>query len=225
MEIRWYGQSAFLLTGEQSVFIDPFGDMSGAASRGMQFDYPAIEANAEVVVVTHEHVDHNGVEAVGGDPAVVRSTAGKHDSPAGPVTLVASEHDRAAGTERGPNTIACFTLDGLRVCHLGDLGQGELRPEQIEAIGEVDVLFIPAGAGPTIGGEEAAAVVRRLRPRLVVPMHYRTEALNFLDPPDEFLDALGATVERLEASSVVAKDVLGTPEEPVVALLAPPLGP
>jgi L-ascorbate metabolism protein UlaG (beta-lactamase superfamily) len=223
MEIRWFGQSAFLLSGEQSVFIDPFGDMSGAASRGMQFDYPAIDASADVVVVTHEHMDHNGVEAVGGDPAVVRSTAGKHASPVGEVVLVASEHDRAAGTERGPNTIACFTLDGLRVCHLGDLGQEMLRPEQLEAVGEVDVLFVPAGSGPTIGGEEAAAVVRGLRPRLVVPMHYRTEAVNFLDPPDAFLDALGARVERLDGSSVDVVEVLGTHEGPVVALLAPPL--
>ena len=222
MEIRWYGQSAFLLTGEQSVFVDPFGDMSGAASRGLQFDYPAIEASADVVVVTHEHFDHNGVESVGGEPDVVRSTAGKHESAAGEVVLVASEHDPSAGTERGPNTIACFTLDGLRVCHLGDLGQPALRPEQIAAVGEVDVLFIPAGAGPTIGGETAAAVVRELRPRLVVPMHYRTGAVNFLDPPDEFLDALGARVERLDSSSVVAEDVLGTRDEPVVALLATP---
>jgi L-ascorbate metabolism protein UlaG (beta-lactamase superfamily) len=223
MEIRWFGQSAFLLTGEQSVFIDPFGDMSGAASRGLQFDYPAIDASADVVVVTHEHFDHNGVEAVAGEPEVVRSTAGKHSSPVGEVLLVASEHDSAAGTERGPNTIACLTLDGLRICHLGDFGQPSLRPEQAEAVGEVDVLFMPAGGGPTIGGTEAAALVNELRPRLVVPMHYRTDAVNFLDPPDQFLDALGARIERLDSSSVVAEDVLGTREEPVVALLAPPV--
>ena len=90
------------------------------------------------------------------------------------VVAVASEHDDVAGTKRGPNTIFRFTLDGLRVCHFGDFGQSALRPEQQQAIGEVDVLFLPVGGGPTVGGESAAAIVRALRPRLVVPMHYRT---------------------------------------------------
>jgi L-ascorbate metabolism protein UlaG (beta-lactamase superfamily) len=94
--------------------------------------------------------------------------------------------------------------------------------EQREAIGEVDVLLLPVGGGPTVGGESAAAIVRALRPRLVVPMHYRTEAVNFLDPPDEFLAALGARVARLDDSELAAESLLGTAEEPTVAVLAPP---
>lgn len=92
------------------------------------------------------------------------------------------EHDDVAGTKRGPNTIFRFTLDGLRICHFGDFGQAELRAEQQRAIGDLDVLFLPVGGGPTVGGESAAAIVRTLRPRLVVPMHYRTSAVNFLEP-------------------------------------------
>jgi L-ascorbate metabolism protein UlaG (beta-lactamase superfamily) len=222
MRIRWFGQSAYLLTGEKRVFVDPFGDMSAAASRGIEFRYPAIEGvTADLLLVTHEHGDHNAIEAIGGDPVVLRSRAGTFDSPVGEVVAVASEHDTEAGTARGANTIVVFTLDGLRVCHLGDFGQPALRPEQREAIGAVDVLFVPAGGGPTIGGAEAAAVVRELAPRLVVPMHYRTEAVNFLDPPDAFLDALGAPVERAETSEVETETLLGT--ETVVALLAAPL--
>ena len=76
-----------------------------------------------------------------------------------------------------------FSLDDLVVCHLGDLGQFELRPEQRRALGEVDVLFVPVGGGPTIGGAVAAAVVRDLAPRLVVPMHHRTDAVDFLTRP------------------------------------------
>jgi L-ascorbate metabolism protein UlaG (beta-lactamase superfamily) len=223
MRIRWYGQSAFLMSGERTVFIDPFGAMEGLAERGVQFDYPPIEGvEADLLLVTHEHADHNAIEVVAGSPQILRSTAGTLDSPVGEVIAVASEHDAAAGTKRGPNTIFRFALDGLRVCHFGDFGQAELRAEQQRAIGELDVLFLPVGDGPTVGGESAAAIVRALRPRLVVPMHYRTDAVNFLEPPDAFLDALGASVERLDEDALEADRFLGSADRPTVALLAVP---
>jgi L-ascorbate metabolism protein UlaG (beta-lactamase superfamily) len=222
LRIRSYGQSAFLITGGHTVFIDPFGDMDGLAARGLQFDYPAIEGvEADLLLVTHEHPDHNAVEVIGGSPQILRSTAGSFESPVGEVVAIASEHDDVAGTQRGPNTIFCFTLDGLRLCHFGDFGQAALRREQQQAIGELDVLFLPVGDGPTVGGEPAAAIVRALRPRLVVPMHYRTDAVNFLDPPDAFLTALDARVERTE-NEIAAEQLLGTAAEPTVALLAVP---
>ena len=224
MRVRWYGQSAFLLTAESSVFIDPFGDMGDAlAARGLTFAYPRIEGvRADLLLVTHEHRDHNAVEAIDGSPVVLRSTAGRLDSPVGEVVAIASEHDDVAGTARGPNSIFCFSLGGLRVCHLGDLGQAALRPEQATAIGEVDVLIVPVGGGPTLGGEPAAAVVRALAPRLVIPMHYRTPRVSFLEPPDAFLEALGARVERLETSEAEIDALLGAREAPVVALFAAP---
>jgi L-ascorbate metabolism protein UlaG (beta-lactamase superfamily) len=223
MRIRWYGQSTFLISGEQSVFVDPFAPLEGVAEGGLRFDYPPVgEVEPDLLLITHEHFDHNAVDVVGGSPQILRSTAGTFESPVGEVVAVASEHDDAAGTQRGPNTIFRFTLDGLRLSHFGDFGQSELRAEQREAIGEVDVLLLPVGGGPTVGGEAAAAIVRALRPRLVVPMHYRTEAVNFLDPPDEFLAALGARVERVESSELEAEQFLGTAEDPTVALLAPP---
>ncbi len=192
MRVEWYGQSAFhLSTPEASVFIDPFGDLSAAmAGRDIQFDYPQIEGvTADLLLVTHEHADHNGVEAIGGDPAVLRSTAGRLQSPLGEVVAVASEHDEQAGTARGPNTIFVFELPGVRVCHFGDFGQSTLRPEQAEAIGAgVDLLILPVGAGPTIGAEGAAAIVQRLAPRWVVPMHYRTPRIGFLDTAEAFLE-------------------------------------
>jgi L-ascorbate metabolism protein UlaG (beta-lactamase superfamily) len=226
MQIHWYGQSAFLLTGEQHrVFIDPFGDLANAspARSGWSWPFPLIEGvDADLLLVTHDHLDHNGVEAIGGDP-VVLAKAGTHESPLGEVVGIASEHDSVAGTERGPNTIFRFTLDGTTVAHFGDFGQPALRAEQREALGDVDVLFLPIGGGPTIAPDAAAALVRELQPLLVVGMHYRTpNGLEFLDPPDAFLDALGARVERLETSETGVDPLLGSREEPVVALLAPP---
>jgi L-ascorbate metabolism protein UlaG (beta-lactamase superfamily) len=223
MRIRWYGQSAFLISAERTVFVDPFGAMEGLAERGMRFDYPPIEGvEADLLLVTHEHGDHNAVEVIGGSPQILRSTAGTFDSPIGEVIAVASDHDAAAGTMRGPNTIFRFALDGLRLCHFGDFGQAELRVEQERAIGEVDVLFLPVGGGPTVGGESAAAVVRALRPRLVIPMHYRTEAVNFLDPPDAFIEALGARLQRIAEDELEPEHFLGTADAPTIALLATP---
>jgi L-ascorbate metabolism protein UlaG (beta-lactamase superfamily) len=223
MRIRWHGQSAFLLTGDKRVFIDPFGDMSGAAARGLRFEYPAIEGvTADLVLITHEHGDHNAAELIGGSPVVIRPTAGPRESPVGEVLAIASEHDDAAGTKRGPNTIFCFSLDGVRVCHMGDFGQPALRPEQRKAIGDVDLLIVPVGGGPTIGDGSAAEVVRAIGPRLVVPMHYRTAAVNFLEPPDAFIEALGAPVTRLGGSELEVDDLLATADGPAVALLAAP---
>ncbi len=203
MQVEWYGQSAFKLTAaDTTVFIDPFGDMSGiAASRGMQWDYPPIQGvEANLVLVTHEHGDHNGVEAIGGSPAVLRSTAGRLSSPIGEVLAVASEHDQVAGTERGPNTIFVFDLDGIRCCHFGDFGQSELRAEQAAAIGNVELLFVPVGGGPTIGAAQAREISGRLGARWIVPMHYRTPRIGFLEPVDGFLAEV-EHVERLDAPS------------------------
>jgi L-ascorbate metabolism protein UlaG (beta-lactamase superfamily) len=189
MKIRWYGQSAYTLTGAtQTVAIDPFGDLGALMAGRRRFDYAPVPAHpADLLLVTHEHRDHNAVEAITGTPQVIRSTAGRFESPIGEVVAINSEHDSEAGTSRGPNTIFVFTLDGVRVCHFGDFGQSGLRPEQRAAIGDIDPLFLPVGGGPTIGAAEAAQIMTTLAPRWVVPMHYRTEAIDFLDPVDAFL--------------------------------------
>jgi L-ascorbate metabolism protein UlaG (beta-lactamase superfamily) len=164
----------------------------------MRFDYPPIDGvEATLLLVTHEHIDHNGVEAIGGDPVILRSTAGRLTSPIGEVVAIASEHDEQAGTARGPNTIFVFELDGVRVAHFGDFGQSTLRDEQAAAIGDIDLLILPVGGGPTIGAEQASEIVARLRPRWVVPMHYRTPRISFLDTADAFLER-SEHVERLD---------------------------
>jgi L-ascorbate metabolism protein UlaG (beta-lactamase superfamily) len=222
MRVRWFGQSAYLLEGGGTrVFIDPFGAVD--PSRGMRFDYPPIEGvEADLLLITHEHFDHSNAEAIGGSPETIRSTAGTFESPAGEVVGVAAEHDDVAGTQRGPTAIFRLALDGLSVCHVGDFGQVSLRPEQKAAIGEIDVLFVPVGGGFTIGGAQAAELARELSPRLIVPMHYRTPALDFLEGPEQFLESVSGRVERTGASEIEAESLLGTREEPVVAVLDPP---
>ncbi len=222
MRVDWYGQAAFHLTGRDgTVFIDPIGDMSGLAGRGITFDYPQpAGVSADLLLITHEHGDHNGAETIAGDPTVLRSTAGRLESPLGEVVAIASEHDEAAGTERGPNTIFVFSLDGVRIAHFGDFGQTGLRDEQAAAIGQVDLLFLPVGAGPTIGPEQASAIVERLAPRWVVPMHYRTHRVNFLEPADPFLELM-PHVQRLDETGFDTDSLTGD-ERPVVLVPAVP---
>jgi L-ascorbate metabolism protein UlaG (beta-lactamase superfamily) len=202
MHIEWYGQSAFRLQSNgTTVFIDPFGDMSMARERGLRWDYPAIEdVEADLLLVTHEHGDHNAVEAIGGNPVVIRSTAGTHASPIGDVIGVASEHDAVAGTERGPNTIYVFDLGDLRLAHFGDFGQKVLRDEQANAIGRVDLAFLPVGGGPTIGAAQASSIARRIGARWVVPHHFRSARIDFLEPVDDFLGR-AAAVQTLQETS------------------------
>jgi L-ascorbate metabolism protein UlaG (beta-lactamase superfamily) len=200
--VTWFGQSAFLLAGSHRVLVDPFGDMSETLKRrGRRFDYPPIRGvEADVLLVTHEHLDHNAVEVAGGEPHVLRARAGTFETPVGEVVGVASEHDPVAGTQRGHNTIYRFPLDGTTYCHFGDFGQAALRPEQREAIGEVDVLFLPAGAGLTVAHDVAAAIVRELAPRTTVVMHHGNEAVDFLEPPDGLFAALGVEPRRLDVN-------------------------
>ena len=153
-------------------------------------------------------------------PPVLRSTAGRLESPIGDVLAIASEHDSVAGTERGPNTIFVFELDGLRVAHFGDLGQSALREEQIAAIGPLDLLFLPSAAAPRSAPSRRARSSKRLSPRWVVPMHYRTTRIDFLEPIDAFLE-LAPDVHRLPTSTF-ATEQLPSASGPLVVVPAAP---
>jgi L-ascorbate metabolism protein UlaG (beta-lactamase superfamily) len=223
MRVDWHGQSAYTLDGEAAtVFIDPWGDMSGAKANGISWDYPAIVSpeSTDLLIVTHEHADHNAVEVITGEPTLVRSQAGTHESPVGNVVAIASEHDDVAGTERGPNTIVVFELDGFRVAHFGDFGQAALRPEQRAHLDGIDLLFIPVGGGYTIGGAQAAEITKDLAPSWVVPMHYKTPKISFLETEEEFVDAMPKT-ERLTSPSFETGD-LEKGDAPLVIVPAAP---
>jgi L-ascorbate metabolism protein UlaG (beta-lactamase superfamily) len=223
MRVDWHGQSAFTLDGETAtVFIDPWGDMSAAESKGISWGYPAISSPdaVDLLIVTHEHADHNAVEVISGEPTLVRSIAGTHETPLGNVVAVASEHDEAAGAERGPNTIVVFDLDGIRVAHFGDFGQAALRPEQRAHLDGIDLLFLPVGGGPTIDGPTAAGIAKDLGASWVVPMHYKTDKINFLDTEEEFVAAM-PDAQRLSSPSFDTAD-LEKGSQPRVVIPATP---
>jgi L-ascorbate metabolism protein UlaG (beta-lactamase superfamily) len=223
MRVSWHGQSAFTLDGDAAtVFVDPWGDMSAAASRGIEWNYPEIEppAGVDLLTVTHEHSDHNGVEKIDGEPTLLRSLAGTHSSPLGDVVAIASEHDGVAGTERGPNTIVVFELDGIRVAHFGDFGQPSLRPEQRAHLEGIDLLIVPVGGGPTINGATAAGIAIELGASWVVPMHYRTARINFLDDESDFIAAMPAAT-RLDSPTFDTTDLEKRAEPTAIIPAAP----
>jgi len=223
VRVTWFGQSAFSLSDEdRRIFIDPFGDMSSQAARGRFWKYPAIAGvEADLLLITHEHADHNAADVIGGSPSIIRSRAGTFRTPHGAVEGVASEHDPVAGTRRGANVILIFECQGLRVCHMGDFGQSSLRPEQRDAIGQVDLLFLPVGGTATMDGVLAASIVEELHPRWAVPMHYRTPSISFLDTAQSFLETASKETVSLAGPSFDPTQIDGEGET-VIVVPAPP---
>jgi L-ascorbate metabolism protein UlaG (beta-lactamase superfamily) len=134
--------------------------------------YAPIEETADIVTISHEHGDHNNLAAVKGNPEVVRAS-GTITAKGIEFRVVSTFHDNVQGTQRGQNRVVCFTLDGVRFCHLGDLGH-RLTGEQLAQIGKVDVLFIPVGGNFTIDALLATQVADDIKPSIVIPMHYKT---------------------------------------------------
>ncbi len=179
MIVSWLGHSCFHIMGSNglSILTDPFDKSVG---------YKMPKIKADVVLISHNHSDHNSVEAVAGGFSVVRRP-GMHVASGMVFRGVATYHDEQAGARRGENTVFCFQVDGIRMCHLGDLGH-VLKQKEIQEIGEVDLLFIPAGGIYTIDAAGADKVASQLHPQIIIPMHYQTKALRFpLDPVSKFL--------------------------------------
>lgn len=197
MKITWLGHASFLLVSEAKVRIitDPY-------TPGMYgLDYKEIGESADIVAVSHEHGDHNNVAAVKGDPEVIRGT-GSHAAKGLTFRGIASYHDASKGGERGDNTIFCFNVDGVNVCHVGDLGH-ELDDNTIAEIGQVDVLLLPVGGNFTIDATVACQVCEKLSPKVVIPMHFKNERCPTFPVAevDEFLGGC-SEVKKLESSEV-----------------------
>ena len=165
MKIKWLGHASFLITTDSGVKIitDPYEPILG-------MNYEPIDESADIVTVSHGHGDHNNVTAVQGNPQIIDKST--------PVEVkgikfigIDTYHYNSGGSERGANVIYCFESDGIRVCHLGDLGH-MLSDGQVASIGRVDVLMAPVGGNFTINAETADVVVEKLKPSIVIPMHF-----------------------------------------------------
>ena len=207
MIIKWYGQSCFQITansnknGPVNVIIDPYNESIG-------LKLPR-KLEADLVLVTHDHEDHNNVKKIEGSPFIIDGP-GEYDVKNVFVHGIPSLHNKKGDK----NTIYKIETEGIKICHLGDLGQKELTSEEVDAIGGVDILLIPVGGVFTIDGKEAVKIMSQIEPKIIIPMHYKIPGLKIqLNPLDGFLKSLGIkSLEKLPKLNIKEKDL---PEEEV----------
>jgi L-ascorbate metabolism protein UlaG (beta-lactamase superfamily) len=210
MEITWNGYACFRLKGKNATVItDPFPPDIG---------YSMEKQSAQIVTVSHNHPNHSFSQAVGGEPKVV-SRPGEYEIGGVLIIGLATYHDDEKGSVLGKNNVFAIEVDDVNICHLGDLGHA-LSANQIEELGNIDVLLIPVGGGSTISATQAAALVRTLEPKIVIPMHYKTLTLaKQIDGVDKFLKEMGLTEIASQPKLTVTKSSL-PPSTQVVVLSA-----
>jgi len=197
MQLKWFGQSCFLLTSQAGtrVLMDPFG-------KGLGYRVPELEA--DIVSTSHDHFDHNNIWAIKGNFYHI-DTHGSYTHKDIDITGTLTCHDKVSGANRGSNVIFTFSVDGLRVCHCGDLGH-VLTPAQVEAIGKVDVLLLPVGGTFVINAADALKVRNQLGPVITIPMHYRTRPMGLFGllfaRVDKFLALAGEPARVLRELTV-----------------------
>jgi len=206
--IKYFGHSSFGISDREGMKIvtDPYDPMLG-------YTFPSI--STKVLTVSHDHFDHNNIAALQSYGQLINTT-GNFTNGNIKINGIASWHDPEQGALRGPNTIYTYEINKIKVCHLGDLGH-ELSEEQINSIGNVDVLMIPVGGFFTINSEEAIKVINSLNPKVVIPMHYTTDASrplfgDYLAPIDDFTSKIqteGWNVEKA-SSLTLTKQMLNT---------------
>lgn len=208
MKITYLGHAAFLLEADEiRILMDPYEAGTGG--------YGALSYEVDVVTASHEHSDHNYVQAAQGNPQVLRGLTGDGwqdvDYSINGVSFasVKTFHDDAEGLDRGRNAAFIVELDGLRLVHLGDLGH-LLDEEQASVLSPVDILLIPTGGHYTIGPTEADQVIEQLNPRVIIPMHYRTQEISGwpLQDLDTFLEGKANIKHSGEKSVSVSKSTL-----------------
>lgn len=210
VELTWWGHAMFALTAADGtrVLLDPYSEI------GYQIP-TAAELSAQVVTLSHDHPDHSNV-TLAGEATVLRGLTADGWASVDEtfddtrIFSIDAFHDNSEGSERGRDALFVIETADLRIAHLGDIGQAELTLEQLDALGQIDVLLIPVGGVFTVDAAGATDIVGQIGPRIVVPMHYGTAVLAFdLNPVDAFLE--GKDVREI-ASSTVGFDVDALPE-------------
>lgn len=213
MEISYLGHSSFKLRSKHAtVVVDPFNpDFVG-------FKFPKTEA--DVVLVSHDHEDHNFASGVEGTPIII-SGPGEYEVKGVKITGVSVYHDTEKGNQRGKNTVYRINMDGITIVHCGDLGH-KFDDKELEELSGANILMVPVGGLYTIDAGIAAEVVSQIDPDIIIPMHYATKNLKpqiaeKLSGVEIFLKQMGKEGIIPVAKLSITKDKL--PPEPMVVVL------
>lgn len=214
MKIKWYGHAAFNLTTQDGtrIIIDPY--QSGAF--GGALSYGKIQDEADIVLISHDHDDHNYTKDIKGKYVIINS-AGEKTIKNVKIKAIPAYHDPSKGSERGKNLIFVIEADGLKVAHAGDLGH-TLSKDTVKEIGTIDILLLPVGGFYTIDPREATKVMEDIRPLVTIPMHFKTDKCNFpIVNVDEFTKNK-KNVKKLDSTEVtITKETL--PKESEIYVL------
>ena len=207
MEITWYGRACFRLKGrEATVITDPCPPSTG---------FVAGKHDVDLLTISHDHADHSYTRSIKAGLTITRP--GEYEYRNLLVTAMRSFHDGERGASRGENLIVAVEIDGVHICHLGDLGH-LLTEEELAELGPIDVLLVPAGGNFTITPAEAAEVVAQISPKIVIPMHFATDGgSKDLLGPELFLHELAVTEPIRQPKAVIQASAL--PDETQVVLL------
>ncbi|MCA9390053.1 MBL fold metallo-hydrolase [candidate division WWE3 bacterium] len=215
MKITYLGHSSFKIeTNDKTIVIDPYNPDS--------IGLPWKETEADVVLVSHHHDDHNYVEGISGHPFVIDSP-GEYEVSDIRIQGLPAYHDAKQGEERGVVTLFLIESEGIYLGHFGDIGH-PLEEEQQERLGVVDIALVPIGGVFTINHEQASNMIAQIEPFIAIPMHYlrpgsKTEEWGFA-PLEEFLSEMG--VDEPETQKVLKiTNKSNLPEETEIVILEP----
>ena len=199
MTITWFGHSCFRIeTKEAAILIDPF-------SKDIGLRPPRIKD--DLVLVSHNHYDHNNIEGINPEGMLIDGP-GEYEKKGIYVRGIFSYHDKVEGKERGVNTMYVIKAEDITVCHMGDFGQASFEKNQLDDIGDVDILMIPVGGKYTIDYKEAVQIAGQIEPKIIMPMHYKVKDLKIdIDGPDKFVKELGLTPEKVDKFKIAKKNL------------------
>lgn len=215
MNIQYYGHSCFKIVTKPAgrgredvaIFFDPFDKSVGLRPP---------QGQADLVLVSHDHSDHNNTEALKGEPYII-NIPGEYSAKGVNIIGINSYHDEKNGAERGLNTIYILESEDLRICHLGDLGE-KLSEKQLEKINGIDILMIPIGGKFTIDSKKAVEIIKEIEPAIVIPMHYKIKGSAVdIDDEKKFCNEIGSCPkEKVSKINIKKKDLEGKNMEVVI---------